>query len=100
MHFSKLILRVVACLLLAMVVAAALDTIPDPPAIQFSAKQTSLISQLHFDVTIEPHEMLRCAAPPELRIDPFSCLVSSEPKRQPEFVFVRHATDSSPPCFS
>lgn len=95
--------QIAACLLCLMIVVAAVDSLPDPPAVQPQRSQNNLVSQrdYHVAVAAENHasDCLTCA--PLFQASLFSFLQIFEGRGSSyDPTFVRQATDTSPPCFS
>jgi len=95
--------QIVACLLCLMIVGGSLDTLPDPPAVKPQRNQHSLVSRLDYHVPVvamnHASDCLACAPHFQASLFSFGQIFDS---RGPscKLIFVRQATDTSPPCFS
>jgi len=92
-----------AILLCLLIVGVSLDGVPDPPAVRPQGNLSNLVPHLHSceplaasnHVSDYPASALHFQA----RLFPFGQIFEGKgPSYDP--VFVRQATDSSPPCFS
>lgn len=95
--------RITACLLCLMMVAASLDGLPDPPVVKPQGNQNNLVSPLHFHVPFlaESRASDYLASVPHFRASlPSIGLIFQN--RGPSYVLIslRRATDTSPPWFS
>jgi hypothetical protein len=95
--------QIAACLLCLMIVVGAVDSLPDPPAVQPQRNQNNLVSQLDYHVAVaaENHasDCLTCAPLFQASLFSFGQIFEGRgPSYDP--TFVRQATDTSPPCFS
>ena len=97
--------KFVACLICLLLLVAAVDTIPDPPAISPPSGHSSGVSALHVrgPLTLLEKEWF-CAwnSPRRTQIVFFSISVAfdNEPLDICPLPLVYHATDASPPDFS
>jgi hypothetical protein len=95
--------RILAFVLCLMVIATALDTLPDPPAIQPQAAQTVLLSRIvcHVPIAAKNLELNRLDWASQFPLSLFALdQISESGSVGNELSLVRRATDTSPPYFS
>jgi hypothetical protein len=95
--------RIAACLLCLMMVAASLDGLPDPPVVKPRGNQNNLVFQLHYHVLFlaKGHASDCLASAPHFWVSLFS-IGQILQNRGPSYalILVRQASDTSPPWFS
>jgi hypothetical protein len=95
--------QIAACVLCMMIVGGTLDRLPDPPAIKPQRNQKNLVT--HFadrePVAAKNHasDCLTRALHFQGRLLSFGQVFESKSPSY-KLIFVRQATDTSPPCFS
>ena len=98
-------LKYAICLICLVLFVAAVDTIPDPPAINPPSSHSCGISALHVRVSFTLLEKDWYVASSSLRCDPLNWLsfrlaLDNRPIGVCTQPLVHHATDPSPPIFS
>jgi hypothetical protein len=94
--------QITACLLCLVIVGGSLDRLPDPPAIKPHGNQNNLVSRLDCHVAAAMNHASDCpAATPHLQDSLFSFgQIYESTGSSHKLIFVRQATDTSPPDFS
>jgi hypothetical protein len=92
-----------ACLLCLIIVGGSLDSLPDPPAVRPQRNPNNFMSRFehHIPVAMKYHAFDGPTYVPHFQACLFSIekiLETRSPSRKP--IFVRRATDTSPPNFS
>jgi hypothetical protein len=96
---KRTIVRILTCMLCLFVVGAALDSLPDPPAVKPSSSQQYSISRLtHRPVPADTKvtsDCMSCSLPVHANFIPTTQVFES--RSLPAGPLVFHAADTSPP---
>jgi hypothetical protein len=95
---------VIACLLCLLLFVAAVDTVPDPPAVNPHNREANLVSPLHVrSFSGLQQEIVVSSSPlPYARTSssPYGLTIETKLLGPCQLPLVRHAADTSPPIFS